>query len=80
MKQCLVPVLIYNFLLKLKPMIKIWLLNLFFYKCGDNDISVATFVATLMNTLDAAALEYHTSVAVASVDAIGHLHPQDYTA
>jgi len=38
-------------------MIKIWLLNLFFYKCGDNDTYVATFVATLMNTLDAAGLE-----------------------
>jgi hypothetical protein len=36
---------------------KIWLLNLFFYKCGDNDISVATFVATLIKTLDATVLE-----------------------
>jgi len=57
MKQCLVPALVYNFLLKLKPMIKIWLLNLFFYKCGDNDTSVATFVATLMYTLDTTGID-----------------------
>ncbi len=60
MKQCLVPALIYDFLLKLKQnMIKIWLLNHFFYECGDNVTSVATFVATLMKTLDAAGLAYN---------------------
>ncbi len=36
---------------------KIWLLNLFFYKCGDNDTSVATNVATLLKKLDAAGLK-----------------------
>ncbi len=34
-------------------MIKIWLLNLYFY----NDTSVATFVATLIKMLDAAGLD-----------------------
>jgi hypothetical protein len=38
-------------------MIKIWLVNLFFYKCGDNDTSVATFVGTLIKMLDAADLD-----------------------
>jgi hypothetical protein len=38
-------------------MIKIWLLNLYFYKCGDNDTSVATFVATLIKLLDTADLD-----------------------
>jgi len=62
MKQCLVPALIYDFLLKLKQnMIKIWLLNHFFYECGDKVTSVATFVATLMKTLDAAELDSYST-------------------
>ncbi len=37
-------------------MIKILDFSFFFYKCGDNDTSVATFVATLVKMLDTAAL------------------------
>jgi hypothetical protein len=46
MKQCLEQVPFYENLA-----------ILFFYKCGDNDTSVATFVANLLKTLDTAGLE-----------------------
>jgi hypothetical protein len=38
-------------------MIKILAVTFFLHKCGDNDTSVARFVATLIKTLDTAALE-----------------------
>ena len=38
-------------------MIKILAITFFFYKYGDNETSVATFVATLIETLDTADLD-----------------------
>jgi len=39
-----------------------WLYFFFFYKCGDNDTSVATFVATLIKTLDTTAVERESRI------------------
>jgi len=60
------PVLLYEFFLKLKPIIwlKFWPLHSFFYQCGDNDTSVATFVATIIKTLDTAGLNDNTTEAL----------------
>ena len=38
--------------------------ELFGYKCGDNDTSVATFVATLLLKLDTADLEHPQNLSV----------------
>ncbi len=42
---------------------KILALLFFFYKCGNNDTFVATFVATLIKMLDTAALDQQILIA-----------------